>query len=130
MGHPGERIEPLQAEQGEGEKVGDKVARTMMGKLMLERESPLMLRVERLEVGRHGDDAVEDPERQRTADFAGLDEPDRPDAPDLRRALEDRRALVAEGSIRATNRPAATPSQSTTRMVGQPPACSISDGSG
>ena len=50
VGDPGERIEPLEAED-KGEEVDDEVARTVVGKLMLERQTALVRRVEQLEVG-------------------------------------------------------------------------------
>ena len=118
---PGERVEPLEAEQDKGEEVGDEVARTMVGKLMLERQPALMIGIEPVEIGRDRDHPVENSERHRAADFGRPDEADRADAAELDRVGEDGRRSRRNASIRATNRPTATPSQRTSRIVGQPP---------
>ena len=67
---PCQRIEPLEAKQDEGDEVGDEVARPVVGKLVLERQPPLVLGVKPVEIGRHGDHPVEYPEGQRSADLA------------------------------------------------------------
>ena len=38
MSDPGERVEPLEAEEDKGEKIGGEVARPMVGEFMIERE--------------------------------------------------------------------------------------------
>ena len=47
MRGPGERVEPLEAEQDKGEEVGEKIAGAMVRELMLEDETPLTRGVER-----------------------------------------------------------------------------------
>ena len=97
MGGPGNRVEPLQAEQSEGEQVCDEIARAVMGKLMLERELPLMLGEQELEIGRDRDHPVEDPERERPADFAASGRAGSSRCGRSLRVAKDRRALAAEG---------------------------------
>ena len=67
VGDPGERVEPLEAEEDKGKEVGDEVARTVVGELMVERQTALMVGVDAVEIGRHRDHPVEDAEGQRSA---------------------------------------------------------------
>ena len=73
---PGERVEPLEAEKDEGEEIDHKVARTMVGKLVLEHEPPLALLVYALEVTWQGNDRPEDSKSHRTWDFRRANEAD------------------------------------------------------
>ncbi len=81
MRRPGQRVEPLEAEQDKGDVVRHQVAGAVVSEFMVERQPPLAFGKTLIEIERNDDDWVEDAKGHRAPNAFG---PDQPDAADPR----------------------------------------------